>query len=44
VVMPFGLLRSDGISPSAVTLGKYIRANAEGYSNQSKGKCKFHYK
>ena len=35
----FGLLRSDGIFPSAVTLGQYTRAIAEGYSKQSSGKA-----
>ena len=35
----FGLLRSDGIFPSAVTLGQYTRAIAEGYSKQSTGKA-----
>jgi len=36
VVMLFGLLRSDGIFPSAVTtLGQYTRAIEEGYSKQS---------
>ena len=34
----FGLLRSDGMFPSAVTLGQYTRAIAEGYSKQSSGK------
>ena len=29
----YGLLRSDGILPNAVTLGQYTRAIAEGYSN-----------
>jgi hypothetical protein len=37
VVKLFGLLRSDGIFPSAVTLGQYTRAIAEGYSKQSTG-------
>jgi hypothetical protein len=31
----FGLLRSDGIFPSAVTLGQYTKALAEGYSKRS---------
>jgi hypothetical protein len=31
MVKLFGLLRSDGIFPSAVTLGQYTRAVAEGY-------------
>ncbi len=39
VVKLFGLLRSDGIFPSAVTLGQYTRAIAEGYSKQSSGKA-----
>ena len=39
VVKLFGLLRSDGIFPSAVTLGQYTRAIAEGYSKQSTGKA-----
>ncbi|GKY97442.1 hypothetical protein MPSEU_000702700 [Mayamaea pseudoterrestris] len=30
----FGLLRSDGIFPSAVTLGQYTKALAEGYSKR----------
>ena len=30
----FGLLRNDNIFPSAVTLGQYTRALAEGYSKQ----------
>jgi len=29
----YGLMRSDGIFPNAVTLGQYTRAIAEGYSN-----------
>jgi hypothetical protein len=33
----FGLLRSDGIFPSAVTLGQYTRALAEGYSKRPVG-------
>jgi len=33
----FGLLRSDGIFPTAVTLGQYTRALAEGYSKRSTG-------
>jgi hypothetical protein len=37
LVKLFGLLRSDGILPSAVTLGQYTRALAEGYSKQSTG-------
>ena len=38
VIKLFGLLRSDGIFPSAVTtLGQYTRAIAEGYSKQSTG-------
>lgn len=37
LVKLFGLLRSDGIFPSAVTLGQYTRALAEGYSKQSMG-------
>jgi hypothetical protein len=32
LVKLFGLLRLDGIFPSAVTLGQYTRALAEGYS------------
>lgn len=32
LVKLFGLLRSDGIFPSAVTLGQYTKALAEGYS------------
>lgn len=39
VVKLFGLLRSDGLFPSAVTLGQYTRAIAEGYSKQSSGKA-----
>lgn len=35
LVRLFGLLRSDGIFPSAVTLGQYTKALAEGYSKQS---------
>ena len=37
VVKLCGLLRSDGIFPSAVTLGQYTRAIAEGYSKQNSG-------
>ena len=37
LVKLFGLLRSDGIFPSAVTLGQYTRAVAEGYSKRSSG-------
>jgi hypothetical protein len=37
LVRLFGLLRSDGIFPSAVTLGQYTRALAEGYSKRSMG-------
>ena len=37
VVKLFGLLRSDGIVPSAVTLGQYTRAIAEGFSKRSSG-------
>ena len=37
LVRLFGLLRSDGIFPSAVTLGQYTRAIAEGFSKQSCG-------
>ena len=37
LVKLFGLLRSDGIFPSAVTLGQYTRALAEGYSKQLLG-------
>ena len=33
----FGLLRADGIFPSAVTLGQYTRALAEGYSKRATG-------
>lgn len=33
----YGLLRSDGIFPNAVTLGQYTRAIAEGYSAGSAG-------
>ncbi len=32
-------MRSDGIFPSAVTLGQYTRAIAEGYSKQNTGKA-----
>jgi hypothetical protein len=39
IVKLFGLMRSDGIFPSAVTLGQYTRAIAEGYSKQSSGKA-----
>jgi hypothetical protein len=35
VVKLFGLLRSDGNFPSAVTLGQYTRAIAEGFSKRS---------
>ena len=35
LVKLFGLLRSDGIFPSAVTLGQYTRAIAEGFSRRS---------
>ena len=35
LVKLFGLLRSDGIFPSAVTLGQYTRSLAEGYSKRS---------
>jgi hypothetical protein len=31
----FGLLRADGIFPSAVTLGQYTRSLAEGYSKRA---------
>ncbi|KAL7553196.1 hypothetical protein ACHAWF_016455, partial [Thalassiosira exigua] len=31
----YGLMRTDGIFPNAVTLGQYTRAIAEGYSNVS---------
>jgi hypothetical protein len=34
LVKLFGLLRSDGLFPSAVTLGQYTRALAEGYSKR----------
>ena len=34
LVRLFGLLRSDGIFPSAVTLGQYTKALAEGYSKR----------
>lgn len=37
LVKLFGLLRSDGIFPSAVTLGQYTRALAEGYSKRAIG-------
>ncbi len=37
LVRLFGLLRSDGIFPSAVTLGQYTRAIAEGFSKRSCG-------
>lgn len=37
LVRLFGLLRSDGISPSAVTLGQYTKALAEGYSKYQSG-------
>lgn len=37
LVKLFGLLRSDGIFPSAVTLGQYTRAIAEGFSKRSSG-------
>ncbi|KAL3907453.1 MAG: hypothetical protein SGILL_008869, partial [Bacillariaceae sp.] len=37
LVKLFGLLRSDGVFPSAVTLGQYTRALAEGYSKRSTG-------
>lgn len=37
LVKLFGLLRSDGIFPSAVTLGQYTRAIAEGFSRRSTG-------
>jgi hypothetical protein len=37
LVKLFGLLRSDGINPSAVTLGQYTRALAEGYSKRVVG-------
>ena len=37
MVKLFGLLRSDGIFPSAVTLGQYTRAIAEGFSKRSSG-------
>lgn len=37
LVKLFGILRSDGIFPSAVTLGQYTRALAEGYSKRSSG-------
>jgi len=35
LVKLFGHLRSDGIFPSAVTLGQYTRALAEGYSKRT---------
>jgi hypothetical protein len=31
----YGLMRSDGIFPNAVTLGQYTRAIAEGFSRRS---------
>lgn len=37
LVKLFGLLRSDGIFPSAVTLGQYTKALAEGYSKRLSG-------
>jgi len=37
VVKLFAHLRSDGIFPSAVTLGQYTKAIAEGCSKQSTG-------
>lgn len=37
LVKLFGHLRSDGIFPSAVTLGQYTRALAEGYSKRAVG-------
>eukprot|EP00978_Attheya_sp_CCMP212_P000484 scaffold951_cov62-Attheya_sp.AAC.2 len=37
LVKIFGFLRSDGIFPSAVTLGQYTRAIAEGFSKRSSG-------
>jgi len=37
LVKLFGLLRSDAIFPSAVTLGQYTRALAEGYNKRSTG-------
>ena len=37
LVKLFGYLRSDGIFPSAVTLGQYTRALAEGYNKRSVG-------
>ena len=37
LVKLFGLLRSDGIFPSAVTLGQYTRAIAEGFAKRSSG-------
>jgi DENN (AEX-3) domain/dDENN domain/uDENN domain len=39
LVKIFGLLRSDGIFPSAVTLGQYTKGLAEGYSKRSSGNC-----
>ena len=38
VVKLFGFLRADGNFPSAVTLGQYTRAIAEGFSKRSSGK------
>lgn len=38
LVKLFGLLRSDGIFPSAVTLGQYTKALAEGYSKRPSGR------
>lgn len=35
LVKLFGLLRSDGIFPNAMTLGQYTKALAEGYSKRS---------
>lgn len=37
LVKLFGLLRSDGVNPSAVTLGQYTKALAEGYSKRVVG-------
>ena len=37
LVRLFGMLRSDGVFPSAVTLGQYTRALAEGYSKRRSG-------
>jgi hypothetical protein len=37
LVRLFGLLRSDGIFPSAMTLGQYTKALAEGYNKRSMG-------